>query len=116
MSEFTRNMETNQIVSVGYRFRYYGKMRPALAEFKSCWTILVKPWDLPGEATMTAMAGRLGLSTAAVSKAVVRGAEIALQNGYRISVFGTPMRRCSGVFGFMWRLVAVTRPLMGARR
>jgi hypothetical protein len=34
--------------------------------------------------TMTAMAGRLGLSIAAVSKAVVRGAEIAEQNEYRI--------------------------------
>lgn len=36
--------------------------------------------------SMTAKACRLGLSTAAVSKAVIRGAEIADQNGFRISI------------------------------
>jgi putative transposase len=36
--------------------------------------------------SMTALARRLGLSTAAVSKAVVRGAEIADKNGYRIFI------------------------------
>jgi hypothetical protein len=36
--------------------------------------------------SMTAMARRLNLSTAAVSKAVVRGAEIADKNGYRIYI------------------------------
>jgi putative transposase len=36
--------------------------------------------------SMTAMARRLCLSTAAVSKAVVRGAEIADKNGYRIFI------------------------------
>jgi DNA-binding transcriptional regulator YdaS (Cro superfamily) len=34
--------------------------------------------------SMTAMAGRLGISTPAVSKAVDRGAVIAEQNGYKI--------------------------------
>jgi putative transposase len=34
--------------------------------------------------SMTAMAGRLGISTPAVSKAVARGAAIASQNGYEI--------------------------------
>jgi len=34
--------------------------------------------------SMTAMAGRLGISTPAVSKAVARGAVIAEQNGYKI--------------------------------
>jgi REP element-mobilizing transposase RayT len=36
--------------------------------------------------SMTAMARRLCLSVAAVSKAVIRGAEIADQNGFRISI------------------------------
>ena len=36
--------------------------------------------------SMTAMARRLGLSTAVMSKAVVRGAEIADKNGYRIFI------------------------------
>jgi hypothetical protein len=36
--------------------------------------------------SMTAMARRIGLSTAEVSKAVVRGAEIADKNGYRIFI------------------------------
>ena len=34
--------------------------------------------------SMTAMAGRLGISTPAVSKAVARGTAIAEQNGYKI--------------------------------
>ena len=34
--------------------------------------------------SMTAMAGRLGISTPAVSKAVARGAVIAEQKGYKI--------------------------------
>jgi hypothetical protein len=33
---------------------------------------------------MTAMAGRLGISTPAVSKALARGTAIAEQNGYKI--------------------------------
>jgi len=35
--------------------------------------------------SMTAMAGRLGISTPAVSKAVARGTAIAEQNGYKIA-------------------------------
>ena len=34
--------------------------------------------------SMTAMAGRLGISTPAVSKALARGTAIAKQNGYKI--------------------------------
>jgi hypothetical protein len=34
--------------------------------------------------SMTAMAGRLGISTPAVSKAVARGTAIAKRNGYKI--------------------------------
>ena len=34
--------------------------------------------------SMTAMAGRLGISTPAVNKAVARGTAIAKRNGYKI--------------------------------
>jgi hypothetical protein len=57
-----------------------GKFRPQVqARSLLCYWAVREMGD-----SMTTMAGRLGISTPAVSKAVARGTAIAKRNGYQI--------------------------------